>query len=698
MSFLAPLFLMGAAAVVFPVLFHLIRRSSRERISFSSLMFLMPSLPRITKRSRLENFLLLLLRCLLVALLAFAFARPFLPKATAPVTGSNAPARVIVLLDASASMRREGLFESGREQVFSLLGRLNPADVPAVYLFDRQLQSVLSLDESSRLLPEQRIAEVHSRLAQVTPGWKSTSIGNALTSAAEILLDAMNRDSKQQGESRGRIVLISDLQSGARLDGLQGFEWPRGIQVDIVPLRASEPSNASVEILQDPNKANFARGTSQVLVRAQNAAGSRLEQFNIQWQAGAGNADPTQKGKLQPIYVPGGQGKIFTTDMDVKGANRLVLSGDQVSFDNVVWHLPAASNDVRVFYLGNEEAGNPQQGLYYIKRAYEQTNLAIQVISGTNLVNRGTLPSLLVAGKTMNSDELTFARELVIQGKTLLMPLYSASDQSRIEQVLGSPGVRVSEASVSTYALIGKIDFTHSFFAPFADARFSDFTKIHFWKYRKLDLGSSTNAHVLLGFDSGDPCLVEVPLGKGRVYLFASSWLPGDSQFALSSKFVPILFAALEESHGESSGAKQYRVGESVRIPAAIGPSDEAANSRDVIMPDGTKRTFQGEIFNETSMPGLYRAGGFEFAVNLDPAESKTAPLPLDALSSLGVPINQKERQISSFQFERQRHLIATELEQRQKYWRWFMLAAVGIILVETWASGRLSRPTTVSA
>jgi hypothetical protein len=258
--------------------------------------------------------------------------------------------------------------------------------------------------------------------------------------------------------------------------------------------------------------------------------------------------------------------------------------------------------------------------------------------------------------------------------------------------------VRVSEASVSTYALIGKIDFTHPFFAPFADARFSDFTKIHFWKYRKLDLGSSTNAHVLLGFDSGDPCLVEVPLGKGRVYLFASSWLPGDSQFALSSKFVPIIFALLEESHGESSGAKQYRVGESVRIPAAIGPSDEAANSRDVIMPDGTKRTFQGEIFNETSMPGLYRAGGFEFAVNLDPAESKTAPLPLDALSSLGVPINQKERQISNFQIERQRHLIATELEQRQKYWRWFMLAAVGIILVETWASGRLSRPTTVSA
>ena len=40
MSFLAPLFLLGAAALALPVLFHLIRRTSREKITFSSLMFL----------------------------------------------------------------------------------------------------------------------------------------------------------------------------------------------------------------------------------------------------------------------------------------------------------------------------------------------------------------------------------------------------------------------------------------------------------------------------------------------------------------------------------------------------------------------------------------------------------------------------------------------------------------------------------
>ena len=63
MSFLAPLFVLGALAIAAPILFHLIRRTSKEKIPFSSLMFLQPTPPRVTKKSRLENILLLLLRC-----------------------------------------------------------------------------------------------------------------------------------------------------------------------------------------------------------------------------------------------------------------------------------------------------------------------------------------------------------------------------------------------------------------------------------------------------------------------------------------------------------------------------------------------------------------------------------------------------------------------------------------------------------
>jgi hypothetical protein len=43
----------------------------------------------------------------------------------------------------------------------------------------------------------------------------------------------------------------------------------------------------------------------------------------------------------------------------------------------------------------------------------------------------------------------------------------------------------------------------------------------------------------------------------------------------------------------------------------------------------------------------------------------------------------------------RQRHLLATEAEARQKMWRNFLLAAITLILLETWISGRLSQRAT---
>ena len=88
MSFLAPLFLLGGLAIALPVVFHLVRRSSREKLVFSSLMFLKPTPPRMTRRNRLENVFLLLLRCLVICMLSLGFARPFFqkPMAATPVS------------------------------------------------------------------------------------------------------------------------------------------------------------------------------------------------------------------------------------------------------------------------------------------------------------------------------------------------------------------------------------------------------------------------------------------------------------------------------------------------------------------------------------------------------------------------------------------------------------------------------------
>src|SRR3954462_3221722 len=105
MSFLAPLFLVGLVAVAAPIIFHLIRRTVKERVRFSTLMFLKESPPRLTKRSHLENIILLLLRCAVVCLLAASFPRPYFQRAAAEPPKAASGKRMVILLDTSASMR-----------------------------------------------------------------------------------------------------------------------------------------------------------------------------------------------------------------------------------------------------------------------------------------------------------------------------------------------------------------------------------------------------------------------------------------------------------------------------------------------------------------------------------------------------------------------------------------------------------------
>src|SRR5664279_338560 len=108
MTPLAPLYLLAAIAVAGPILFHLWRRTPRGRREFSTLMFLSPSPPRVTSRSRVEHWLLLLIRGAVLCLLALAFARPLWRTAVSGPEQKPDEELVAVLVDTSASLRRDG--------------------------------------------------------------------------------------------------------------------------------------------------------------------------------------------------------------------------------------------------------------------------------------------------------------------------------------------------------------------------------------------------------------------------------------------------------------------------------------------------------------------------------------------------------------------------------------------------------------
>src|SRR6476661_7949324 len=117
MTWLFSLYWVGALAVAAPALFHMWRRMPRGERQFSTLMFLTPSPPCLTSRSRIEHWVLLLLRAASLLLLAFAFTRPlWRTPITQPDPASNEQL-VAILVDTSASMRRQGVWNDVLKQL-----------------------------------------------------------------------------------------------------------------------------------------------------------------------------------------------------------------------------------------------------------------------------------------------------------------------------------------------------------------------------------------------------------------------------------------------------------------------------------------------------------------------------------------------------------------------------------------------------
>jgi hypothetical protein len=682
MSFLAPLFLLGGLAVALPIIFHLIRRTPVLQRQFSSLMFLNPSPPQLSRRSRLDKILLLLLRCLIIGLIAFAFARPFLRGKIPNAAQGDAQKISLVLVDTSASMRRDGVWKEAIARTRELARRAAPGDRVQVTVFDRGTRRLLSFDEWSALEPQSRAAAVEQRLNGLEPTWHAGEFGTALISAAEEL-DGITEAAGIAKE----IVVVSDMQEGSRLQNLQGFEWPKNVQVSFVTIVAKSRNNAALHPVVEGNSTN--RAEIRPLVRISNGAESKREQFRLSWAdartgAPVGQAIDVQAvaGRARSIRAP--QQPKTTTDL------RLVLSGDDEAFDNSLFIATSEPEQIDVAFVGGGAAENDPSSLYfYLRRAFQETQRRkVTLTRTTNTIPTNT--HFVVATDALSDAQSQALRQHVESGHTALFVLNHLNAGATLDRILQRP-IEKSESAVKGYAMLEQIDFTHPIFAPFAEPRFSDFTKIHFWKVRQLSTNGLADARVLARFDNGAPALIELGLGTGKLLVLTSGWQPADSQLALSTKFVPLLYSVLEYAGGFTEQTTLVTVG--AELPLNRGATVQRLDGSAVPAESGRWLA---------DAPGLFKIAegsrSYKVAVNLDPVESKTGSLDIDALRSMGVPLHAKATRDLEQEDQSRKTAAAIEVESRQKLWRWLIIGALAFVLVETWFAARLSPPALVEA
>ena len=199
---------------------------------------------------------------------------------------------------------------------------------------------------------------------------------------------------------------------------------------------------------------------------------------------------------------------------------------------------------------------------------------------------------------------------------------------------------------------------------------------------------------VLASFDDGDPALVEKHIGNGKAWILATGWQPLQSQLALSSKFIPLMYAFFDAaSLSANVASNDFQIGEDITL--------KVADDSKLMLPDGQQVAVesQAELTSLIDQPGVYSLLSNNkvrtFAVNLGHAESRTGQLDDGALERFGIGL---QKTLSAAELAASnRQLRDVELEKRQRIWQWLLVVALVLLGLETLLGGRLSRSTAAS-
>lgn len=685
MSFLVPLFFAGAFLVAGPIVAHLIRRSTQKRVQFSDTRFMEESAPRLTKRSRIENPWLLLLRCLAVLVLCAGFARPFMHREIPVRAETNVQRQVIVVLDESASMQRRGLWEASVERVREIVASMGDSDQLALFSAGLTVTPLITSEkwrETHRLYREDLL---NAAIGERSPGWGPSPIDSGIEAALDELAVMAEVSG---GAPSGEIMVVSDLTEGVSIAGLAGRDWLPGTSVTLVRPTTGRRANVSLESL----------GWTQT------SEGARAARLRIGYDGAAGDSfrlrvldaiDKTDVANARSIPVAAGETRIVVIEIPDTVTRPILfeISGDLEPYDNSTWLLPPQPREIVLPYLGDDAADDISRARFYVSRAVNSWKDPVVNLHPMAPVFAGPLPDapLFIVADKLDAPSIVAVRERLEAGRFALVLLKDAEMVATAAAIAGE--TNWSAATIERGdALLGAIDFQHPLFTPFADPRFSNFTQIRFWKPVPLQLPEETNAVVAARFDDASPAVVEVPVGEGRLIVWGGAWSTESGQWVLSSKFVPWLLGLVERATG---GPPRPTVAD----PSDISHLTGGAPAR--WRPAGADSSALSDQSPVT--PGVYeleQEGTIRWvALQVPPLESKNEPLSLDSWEQLGVPL-EVEATVSTVGGEENKTKSgsAAVLENEQQIWRWILIAGVVILAIESaaaaWA-GRHPAPLT---
>jgi hypothetical protein len=696
-SFLTPAFLLGALAIAIPIYIHLTNREKKEVVEFPSLMFLRRIPYRSVRRQRLRHLFLFALRCLALALIALAFARPFLESESTAAASPLGPREVVFVVDNSYSMGYEDRLSRAKAEVSALVWSLGTEDRGSVVSFSDRAEILV---QSSSDPAELRAVVDGLRLSA-----RTTRFGPGLKLAKKIV--------DESDLSRKEVVVVSDFQR-IGFEGDDDDVWlPPEARLTPVDLSSEETENLAVTsaVLERDFQGGRERLTAAARVTYKGPFEAKGRSTRVQLELD-GRSVQTKELELAPnssetvAFDP-----IVLPQSLVRGSIR--IDSDRLPEDDSYHFVLSPGQSLRVLILSSAMGSTRRN--FFVERALGlgdrpsfqvESKILPQLrpadLAGVDVVflnDAGTLgdgPAKLLEGYVERGGGL-----IVVLGEASSSSSFAGSAASILPAPLGS----AIDRSRDWGGTLSYLDYGSPVFDVFGAPHSGDFSSAKFFRYRAF--ASPIAEGVLARFDDGAPALTERRVGEGRILVWTSTLDTFWNDLARQSVFLPFVHQLVKRASSYAEADTFQTVGEVAdldRYLAMVLDGDanvtaergfdivvSSPSSVKTIIPRSESRALlqldEHGFYEVRQVGAAARSSAASLAVNLDTSESDLARLDPEEL-------------VASVTFRDSGTAVAAggsggetpdAQEGRQGYW-WVLLAAAFLLFaIETLLSNRLS-------
>ncbi|HFA51456.1 MAG TPA: hypothetical protein ENJ95_20780 [Bacteroidetes bacterium] len=519
MQFIYPTFLYALAALAIPIIIHLFYFRRFKKVYFTNVRFLKEVKEETSARQKLRNLLVLLMRCLAVAFLVFAFAQPFLPQDVEVKTGQNA---VSVFVDNSFSMNalseEAPLVEIAKQRAKEIIGAYAVEDRFQVLTndFEGRHQRLVSKEEAIGLVEEIHPSPAVRKLSQVL---------------------ARQQQALSSGTADNKTAfLISDFQKN--ITDLGGFTDTL-VQVNLVPLQAVQESNVSIDSAWFEAPVQMLNQPNPLVVKIKNWSNENADNVRL---------SVTYDGEVKPVgelSIPASSSVTDTVNISIRKTGwaeaKLSITDYPVQFDDHYFFTYNVADAVNVLVI-NEQSPDARlaaafKGIDYFKVTNQLSrNLDYSKFSGYQLIIANGLVNI--------SSGLAFELKQYVEngGNVLVFPAANANTGSYQAFLQSIPANELQNFEPQERA-VGDINTEEFVFKDVYENRSANL-KLPVTKgnYR-LSSFASRGEEKLLTYRDGNVFLAKYKAGQGILYLCTA---PLDEQYSDLARngeiFIPMLY------------------------------------------------------------------------------------------------------------------------------------------------------------